>query len=103
GVSTRPMSESAAPTMATRFVPRIGLPQFPFDALARREHLLALCDRILARAHRDVRVAEAHRFALRHLARRPDRADGSLDRALRLRRDDRRYFVSARPELVAGP
>ena len=46
--------------------------QLPLDAFARREQLLALGDRVLVGAHRDVGVAEPHRVALRHLAGRPE-------------------------------
>ena len=67
-----------------------------------RRRALALGDGVLAGAHRDVGVAEPDRFALRHLARRPDRADRALDREARLRRDDRRDLVRPCGELGAG-
>src|SRR5260221_5595518 len=63
--STRPMSDSAAPTTATRRVTRS--PQAPLDPLARLEEPLALGDRVLVRAHPDVCVRELERLLPRVL------------------------------------
>src|ERR1700730_13170706 len=92
-VSTRPQSERAAPTIATRVGvlvsgrspetsrpdrrpwPRSAEP--PLDPLPGFEELLAFGDRVLVGAETHERVAERHGLAVRELPGGPDGPDGA--------------------------
>src|SRR5262249_29358508 len=84
--STRPQSDNAAPTIATRR-PIPGLSRTPVDAGARLEELLPFGDGVLVRPQPDVRVPESDGLSVPELARAPDRPHRALDRQGRLRRD----------------